>query len=512
MIRRSGAATAALFSRFVTCLAIVASMGLLPSGGAAAQERLKVVATTTDLRSLVEEVGGSRVEAISLVPSAVDAEEYQPKPQDIARLKDARLLVRVGLDFDLWVDKLLTTAGNARLMRGAEGYVDASAAIAVLDVRGVSLGAPAGHAHGSGNPHYWLDPKNAEVITGHILEGLARVDPEHAKIYEANRLVFLNRLDAKLREWDARIAPVRGTPVVAYHNTWAYFARRFPDRLRWLHRAKARSPCRHSASGRSVANDARAARATDRSPAARATTRRGISGTTHGCKGCRARGLGRRAAGDWRLLFPFRYQRCCAGGGGLTVTDALALLWAPFLVALCLVGIHTYFGIQVLVRNVIFVDLALAQVAALGTTVAFMLGHAIPSPAAYAYSLAFTLLAALLLAFTRTWSGRIPQEALIGIIYVVTAAAAILLIDRAPQGAEHLKQILTGNVLTTGLSELTAIVPLYVVIGLLHWMLRRRRWQQVKVRGPGSFFSMRASAWWSRAPSPLPACCSYSHF
>jgi zinc/manganese transport system permease protein len=156
------------------------------------------------------------------------------------------------------------------------------------------------------------------------------------------------------------------------------------------------------------------------------------------------------------------------------VSDALALLWAPFLVALCLVGIHTYFGIQVLARNVIFVDLALAQVAALGTTVAFMLGHAIPSPAAYAYSLAFTLLAALLLAFTRQWSGRIPQEALIGIIYVVTAAAAILLIDRAPQGAEHLKQILTGNVLTTGLTELTAIVPLYAAIGVLHWMLRRR--------------------------------------
>src|SRR2546427_1904814 len=100
------------------------------------------------------------------------------------------------------------------------------------------------------------------------------------------------------------------------------------------------------------------------------------------------------------------------------MTEALAFLWPSFLVAVCLVGIHTYFGIQVLARNVIFVDLALAQVAALGTTVAFMLGHAIPSLAAYAYSLAFTLLAALLLAFTRTWSGRISQEALIGVLYV----------------------------------------------------------------------------------------------
>ena len=152
------------------------------------------------------------------------------------------------------------------------------------------------------------------------------------------------------------------------------------------------------------------------------------------------------------------------------MTDALMLLWPPFLVALCLVGIHTYFGIQVLARNVIFVDLALAQIAALGATAAFMLGHPVQGPAAYLYSLGFTLLAAFLLAFTRTWSARIPQEALIGVIYVVAAAAAILLIDRAPQGAEHLKQILTGNILTSGTNDLSAIVPLYAAIGILHWL------------------------------------------
>ena len=152
------------------------------------------------------------------------------------------------------------------------------------------------------------------------------------------------------------------------------------------------------------------------------------------------------------------------------MTDALMLLWPPFLVALCLVGIHTYFGIQVLARNVIFVDLALAQIAALGATAAFMLGHPMQGPAAYLYSLGFTLLAAFLLAFTRAWSTRIPQEALIGVIYVVAAAAAILLIDRAPQGAEHLKQILTGNILTSGTNDLSAIVPLYAAIGILHWL------------------------------------------
>src|SRR5262245_60375364 len=154
--------------------------------------------------------------------------------------------------------------------------------------------------------------------------------------------------------------------------------------------------------------------------------------------------------------------------------DALQFLWPPFLVAVCLVGIHAYFGIQVLARKVIFVDLALAQIAALGATVAFMLGHPAQSAATYGYSLAFTLAAAVLLAFTRAWAARLSQEALIGIIYVVAAASAILLIDRAPQGAEHLKQILTGNILTSGWSELAVIAPLYAAVGLMHYLLRAR--------------------------------------
>ena len=155
------------------------------------------------------------------------------------------------------------------------------------------------------------------------------------------------------------------------------------------------------------------------------------------------------------------------------MTDVLQFLWPPFLVAVCLVGIHAYFGIQVLARKVIFVDLALAQIAALGATVAFMLGHPAQSVATYGYSLSFTLLAAVLLAFTRSWGTRVPQEALIGVIYVVAAATAIVLIDRAPQGAEHLKQILTGNILTSGFNDVALIVPLYTAVGLLHWALRR---------------------------------------
>lgn len=110
-------------------------------------------------------------------------------------------MVRVGVDFDLWLDKLLAQSGNAAVQRGARGYVDASTYIALLDVRAGGIGPDDGHAHGRGNPHYWLDPLNAEMITGSILEALVRLDPRNARKYEANRLAFLKRVDAKMPEW-----------------------------------------------------------------------------------------------------------------------------------------------------------------------------------------------------------------------------------------------------------------------------------------------------------------------
>jgi ABC-type Zn uptake system ZnuABC Zn-binding protein ZnuA len=218
-------------NRLVLACALASGLALgLPFGPTApawAQDRVRVVTTTTDLRSLTEAVGGDLVEAISLVPANFDAEEYQAKPQDVLRVREARLVVRVGLDYDLWFDRLLEAVSVHELRRGGPGYVDASFGIAPLEVRGIAIGPGGGHAHGSGNPHYWLDPKNAEFITANIMEGLARIDPAHANSYEANRQAFLARLSAKLSEWESRLAPLRNMPIIAYHNSWPYFARRF---------------------------------------------------------------------------------------------------------------------------------------------------------------------------------------------------------------------------------------------------------------------------------------------
>ncbi|MFL6819439.1 MAG: metal ABC transporter substrate-binding protein [Bradyrhizobium sp.] len=210
---------------FLGCVASI--LALVQSSPAPSQERIQVITTTTDLRSLTEMVGGDLLDVSNLVPANFDAEEYQSKPQDVLRLRNARLVVRVGLDYDLWFDRLLQAAGGRDIQRGGGGYVDASYGVAALEIRGVSLGTGDGHAHGSANPHYWLDPRNAELITANIFAALARIDPGNVKIYEANRQAFLARLDRKITEWETRLAPLKGMTIVAYHNSWPYFARRF---------------------------------------------------------------------------------------------------------------------------------------------------------------------------------------------------------------------------------------------------------------------------------------------
>jgi zinc/manganese transport system permease protein len=151
----------------------------------------------------------------------------------------------------------------------------------------------------------------------------------------------------------------------------------------------------------------------------------------------------------------------------------LELLAVPFLACLVLTGIHVYLGLHVLARGVIFVDLALAQVAALGISVAVLAGHPLQSEAAYWYALVFTVGGAAIFASSRVHRGPIPQEAIIGIVYAVSAAVAVLVVDRAPQGSEHIKQLLVGSILTVTPGEVATITILYALLGLGHWLIRR---------------------------------------
>jgi zinc/manganese transport system permease protein len=154
-------------------------------------------------------------------------------------------------------------------------------------------------------------------------------------------------------------------------------------------------------------------------------------------------------------------------------SDLLSLMWMPFLMCLVLTGIHAYLGFHVISREVIFVDIALAQIAALGATGAFLFGYELETWESYATGLAFTVLGALVLALTRSRTRRVSHEAVIGVVYAVSSAGAVLLADRSPHGAEHLRGMLVGSILSVRGSEVLEVGALYALVGLFHWLCRR---------------------------------------
>ncbi len=153
----------------------------------------------------------------------------------------------------------------------------------------------------------------------------------------------------------------------------------------------------------------------------------------------------------------------------------LSLFLPPLVACLVIVAIHSYLGLHVIAREVIFVDLSLAQMAALGGAVAVLAGSQPDSRAAFLYSFGFTTVGAVLFALSRTEAkGRVPQEAIIGIVYVVASAAAILVADRTPRGGEAIKDILVGSLLWVTWPTIARLAAIYAGVGLFHWLLRRR--------------------------------------
>jgi ABC-type Zn uptake system ZnuABC Zn-binding protein ZnuA len=184
---------------------------------------MRAVATTSDLASLIAPVAGELVRVRTIVSPQADAEAFEPRASDMATLADAALVVRVGLGYDFWLDRLL-----ARVPR-SEGLVivDASLGIPLLEVKGRDPFARDGHAHSLANPHYWLDPANAETITASIGAAIVQRSPGAKELVLSNRRQFLARLREAMVGWEERLAPYRGAAVLAYHNSWPYFARRF---------------------------------------------------------------------------------------------------------------------------------------------------------------------------------------------------------------------------------------------------------------------------------------------
>ncbi len=155
------------------------------------------------------------------------------------------------------------------------------------------------------------------------------------------------------------------------------------------------------------------------------------------------------------------------------MSEFFHLMAAPFVACLVLTGIHAYLGLHVIERQVIFVDLALAQIAALGATIGLLMGFGLHSGAGYLFGLGFTFIGAVIFALTRFQEEQIPHEAIIGVVYAVAAAAVILVLSRSAEGDEDLKALLVGHLLLVDWREIAKVAGIYSAIGFLHWLARK---------------------------------------
>jgi len=208
----------------LSAAAAVAALSFAPAPAVAA---VQVVTTTTDLASIARLVGGDRVKVDSIAAGNQDPHFVDAKPSFLVKLKKADLFVEVGLELEIgWAPNLLSNSRNPKIQTGAPGFVDASAGIAPLQIP-TAADRSAGDIHPYGNPHYWLDPVNGKQIAANIAAGLERVDPAGAEAYRANLAAFDAKIDSSLAQWTEKMKPLAGVPIVAYHNSWPYFERRF---------------------------------------------------------------------------------------------------------------------------------------------------------------------------------------------------------------------------------------------------------------------------------------------
>lgn len=210
-----------------TMLATLLLTVMLALQPAMAAGKVKVVTSTEDLAAITRAVGGDKVDVFAMGKGYQNPHFVPPKPSFILKLKDADMLVQVGMELEAWLPPLVENARNPKINRGAVGFVDASAGVPILDAPASKVDRSMGDVHGMGNPHYWLDPVNAKYISANIVTGLKRVDPADSAYFDAQRTAFLKQLAGKITGWGNAAKPLHGVKVITYHESWPYFAKRF---------------------------------------------------------------------------------------------------------------------------------------------------------------------------------------------------------------------------------------------------------------------------------------------
>jgi len=217
-----------MFKKLHYAVTLLLGLFLLASPYAAEAKKLNVVTATTDLTALAQEVGGDKIQVESIAKGYQDPHFVEAKPSFLLKLRQADLLIVVGLQLEIgWLPPLINQSGNARIQVGGAGYLDASQFAEILDIPTGNVTRAMGDVHPLGNPHYWLDPDNGRRIARGFAAKFAELDPSNSSYYQERFQDFDKRLSAAEQKWDTEMKPYRGRKVVTYHNSFPNFAKHF---------------------------------------------------------------------------------------------------------------------------------------------------------------------------------------------------------------------------------------------------------------------------------------------
>jgi zinc/manganese transport system substrate-binding protein len=213
--------------RLLTLTLFLAVAGVTLGVSVTEAQKLRVVTSTTDLKALTEAVTGDLAEVDAMARPNQNPHDLEVRPSLMVKVRRADAMIVNGLELDDWADIVAQGANNQNVIPGAPGRIDASRGLAVLEVPKTRVDRSMGDVHPLGNPHYTLDPGMAPAVTQNILDGLARIAPQHRPAFERNRQQFLARVDEGMGRWTKILEPYKGSPVIVNHALWIYLLTRF---------------------------------------------------------------------------------------------------------------------------------------------------------------------------------------------------------------------------------------------------------------------------------------------
>ena len=209
---------------------ILLVLGMILAGPAFAD--LKVATSLSDLADVAQAVGGKHVTAISLCKGYEDPHFVPAKPSLMKAIQNADVFVSVGLELDGgWLPLVIPGSRNPKIQPGAKGFIDASEGVNVLEKPIGTVSRAEGDIHPLGNPHYYTDPANLEVVADHLARVFSELDPDNATDYAANAKDFDEKMEAAIKGWKKQLAPYKGAKLVVFHENFVYFADRFGLKL-----------------------------------------------------------------------------------------------------------------------------------------------------------------------------------------------------------------------------------------------------------------------------------------